>query len=256
MPREFFVEKKSVVRRIWGRSDIILFIFAGSAAEFPLNKAVDWLYYTGKLPGDPLGRLFSTVSYARRIVFSREAEALATIDTMARVHAAVESARGSRIPQWAYRDVLFMLIDYSIRSFELLERRMVASEKEEVFRVFNRVGIRMGLEGLPGSYKEWLVMRRDHMESNLAKSDYTTDLFDRYREHIGRARFIILKEAQKLVIPGPVRKRLGFNSFSLLRPFVVPYRLARLVRLDELVKILLLPSAYKKEIRAMDLADV
>jgi hypothetical protein len=64
-----FVETNSIVRKIWGKSDTVLFIFAGAAAEFALNKAVDWLYYTGKLPSDPLGRLFSTVRYARGIVF-------------------------------------------------------------------------------------------------------------------------------------------------------------------------------------------
>ena len=62
----YFVPESSIVRTIWGKSDTILFIFAGSAAEFALNKAVDWLYYTGKLPADPLGRLFSTVAYARQ----------------------------------------------------------------------------------------------------------------------------------------------------------------------------------------------
>lgn len=67
---EFFVDKDSVVHKIWGKSDTILFIFAGASAEFALNKAVDWLYFTGSLPHDPLGRLFSTVAYARRIVFS------------------------------------------------------------------------------------------------------------------------------------------------------------------------------------------
>ena len=48
----------------------VAFIFAGAAAEFALNKAVDWLYFTGKLPKDPLGRLFTTVEYARQIVSS------------------------------------------------------------------------------------------------------------------------------------------------------------------------------------------
>ena len=77
---EFFVQKDSIVRRIWGKSDTILFIFAGAAAEFALNKAVDWLYFTGRLPADPLGRLFSTVTYARRIVFSKNEEALKAIE--------------------------------------------------------------------------------------------------------------------------------------------------------------------------------
>jgi hypothetical protein len=47
---EFFVEKNSVVRKIWGKSDTVLFIFAGAAAEFALNKAVDWRLFTGRLP--------------------------------------------------------------------------------------------------------------------------------------------------------------------------------------------------------------
>ena len=126
---EYFVEKRSVVRRIWGRSDIILFIFAGASAEFALNKAVDWLYFTGKLPSDPLGRLFSTVSYAREIVFSTKVDANSAIDRIKSIHQAVEHDRGDKIPDWAYRDVLFMLIYYSKAAFELLERKMDLGEK-------------------------------------------------------------------------------------------------------------------------------
>ncbi len=74
----YFVEKNSIVRQIWGKSDTVLFIFAGAAAEFALNKAVDWLYFTGRLPTDPLGRLFSTVSYARKIIFAENEQALKT----------------------------------------------------------------------------------------------------------------------------------------------------------------------------------
>src|SRR5215218_2067320 len=114
---EFFVAKQSVVRQIWGKSDTILFIFAGAAAEFALNKAVDWLYFTGQLPADPLGRLFSTVCYARQIVFSEKEGAHKAIDKMRAIHSAVEANRGATIPDWAYRDVLFMLIHYSIASF-------------------------------------------------------------------------------------------------------------------------------------------
>lgn len=64
-----FVKENSIVREIWGKSDTILFIFAGAAAEFALNKSVDWLYFTGKLPNDPIRRLFSTVEYARKITW-------------------------------------------------------------------------------------------------------------------------------------------------------------------------------------------
>lgn len=44
MGTEYFVDKQSVVRQIWGKSDTILFFFAGTSAEFALNKAVEWLY--------------------------------------------------------------------------------------------------------------------------------------------------------------------------------------------------------------------
>ena len=50
-----FVAPTSIVRRIWGTADTVLFIFAGAAAEFALNKAVDWLYFTGRLPARPTG---------------------------------------------------------------------------------------------------------------------------------------------------------------------------------------------------------
>src|SRR4028118_2146176 len=101
MSIEYFVDKHSIVRQIWGKSDTILFIFAGSAAEFALNKAVDWLYFTGRLPADPLGRLFSTVRYAQQIVFLDKEAALKAIDKISAIHAGVEAARGARIPDWA-----------------------------------------------------------------------------------------------------------------------------------------------------------
>src|SRR5215218_1611600 len=145
---EDFVQANSIVRKIWGKGDTILFIFAGASAEFALNKAVDWLYFTGRLPSDPLGRLFSTVSYARVIVFAQLDAANRAIDKMRDIHSAVEKNRGAKIPDWAYRDVLFMLIHYSIASFELFERKLTLEEKEEVFNVFYRVGRRMGLKEL------------------------------------------------------------------------------------------------------------
>ncbi len=198
---QFFVEKNSIVRKIWGKSDTVLFIFAGAAAEFALNKAVDWLYFTGKLPSDPIGRLFSTVRYARRIVFSSMDDANKAIDTMRQIHTAVEQNRGAAIPDWAYRDVLFMLIHYSIASYELLEKKLCDEEKEEVFNVFYRVGARMGLKELPLTYIEWLPVRKAHLMEDLQKSDHTADLFKQYKKHLGAMRFKVLIEAQKLVVP-------------------------------------------------------
>lgn len=106
---KYFVKKNAIVREIWGKGDTILFIFAGASAEFALNKAVDWLYYTERLPKDPLGRLFSTVSYAREIVFAEKQSALNAIDHINSIHASVENTRGKSIPEWAYRDVFLCL---------------------------------------------------------------------------------------------------------------------------------------------------
>ena len=76
---KYFVHPQSVVRKIWGRSDVVMLIFSGAAAEFSLNRAVDWLFFTGKLPADPIGRLFSTLTYAQSIIFTTESTAKKTI---------------------------------------------------------------------------------------------------------------------------------------------------------------------------------
>lgn len=250
---EYFVVKDSIVKQIWGKADTILFIFAGAAAEFALNKAVDWLYFTGRLPSAPLGRLFSTVGYARKIVFSEKRAALRVIDSMTAIHTKVEEKRGTRIPDWAYRDVLFMLIDYSIRAFEVLERRLTSGEKQEVFNVFHRVASRMGIKGLPETFQEWEIMRRDHLDKNLERSHFTNDLYTRYRKHLGPMRYRLLLEAQKLVVPKEVFTLLGFCRTSLLGPLIRIYKQSRKLRLDRLMKALILPSGYKKEIRALDI---
>jgi hypothetical protein len=249
---QFFVEKHSIVRKIWGKSDTILFIFAGASAEFALNKAVDWLYFTGRLPADPIGRLFSTVRYARRIVFSSEEEAHKAIDSIRDIHNAVEASRGAEIPDWAYRDVLFMLIHYSIAAYELLERKLNAEEKEEVYNVFFRMGNRMGVKALPLVYKEWLPVRDAHLEADLQKSDYTADLFKQYKKHLGAMRFRVLIEGQKLVVPQRVKELLNFRDFSLLSPVVPVYKVSRLMKMDWLLKSVLLPSDYKDQINELD----
>jgi hypothetical protein len=249
---EFFVEKKSIVREIWGKGDTILFVFAGAAAEFALNKAVDWLYYTGRLPADPLARLFSTVQYARDIIFSEIEAALNSIDKITAIHKSVEKQRGAKIPDWAYRDVLFMLIDYSIRSYEVLERKLLLREKEEVFDVFYRVGERMGLAGLPESYQQWLQMREAHLEDDLIKSEFTKDLYRQYKKHLGLLRYKLFIEGQILVVPAKVNALLKLGKFSLLAPVLHFYKLLRLLRLDWLFKLLIFPFKYKQQIRELD----
>lgn len=249
---ELFAEENSVVRKIWGKSDTVLFIFAGAAAEFALNKAVDWLYFTGKLPADPLGRFFSTVSYARKIVFSSMEEANKSIDIIQQIHKSVEQNRGASIPDWAYRDVLFMLIHYSISSYELLENKLTDDEKEEVYNVFYRVGIRMGLTALPLTYIEWLPVRESHLNENLQKSEYTVDLFKIYKKHLGTLRYKILIETQKLVVPNKVKELLHWDDSPLFKPMIQLYKMSRLIKMNGILKDILLPPDYKKQIKELD----
>lgn len=250
--KKLFVDKNSIVRQIWGKADTILFIFCGAAAEFSLNKAVDWLYFTGKLPSDPLGRLFSTVNYAKEIIYSTEQEANKSIDKISTIHKGVETNRGLKIPDWAYRDVLYMLIDYSIAAFELLERKLSTAEKEEIFEVFKRVGQRMNLKDLPENYVNWLNDRDLHMKNNLVKSQFTTDLFFQYKKHLGYFRYQIVLEGQKLILPKHIKKLLNFSSITLLKPMIFIYKISRKLKLDKYLKIALMPPKYYNQIISLD----
>jgi hypothetical protein len=250
-----FVSKGSIVRRIWGNSDTVLLVFAGSAAEFALNRSVDWLYYTGRLPADPIGRLFSTVRYARDIIFSPVDRALGAIDQITAIHNGVEKGRGLKIPDSAYRDVLFMLIDYTIRSFELLERKLTVGEREEIFDVFLRVGTRMRLAGLPENYTAWVVMREDHLERNLVYSELTKDLYGRYRKSLGYFRHRVLIGGQALLVPPRVKELLRLPAGSGMRVVVFFYKVARFIRMDRVVKAIVLPAAYRAQVAALDARD-
>jgi ER-bound oxygenase mpaB/B'/Rubber oxygenase, catalytic domain len=249
----WFVNKDSIVRKIWGNADTTLFIFAGAAAEFALNKAVDWLYFTGKLPADPLGRLFSTVEYSRKIIFSERDTALRAIDQITAIHKGIEKNRGAQIPDWAYRDVLFLLIDYSIRSFELLEQKLTETEKSEVFNVFYRVGARMQLAGLPDSFGQWQIMREEHLLHNLVSSEFTTDLYKQYKKHLGWARFSVLKQVQLLLVPESVKKMLLSGKIRWIAPVLQVYKLLRVIKLEASLKHALLPAAYKAQILELDI---
>jgi len=249
---EYFVEPHSIVRTIWGKADTVLFIFAGAAAEFAVNKAVDWLYFTGRLPADPLGRLFSTVDYARQIVFAERAGAERAIDTITAIHAGVEARRGAQIPDWAYRDVLFMLMDYSIRAYEALERPLTTAEKQEVVGVFGRVGQRMGIPEVPTTYAEWLPAREQHLARDIVRSAYTTDLYQQYRRHLGPVRYWLVLEAQRLVTPLPVRQLLGLGRATWLPALLPFYRRTQGLALSRWARESLLPEAYKAQIQALD----
>ena len=231
---------------------MVLFIFAGSAAEFALNRAVDWLFFTGKLPNDPIGRLFTTATYAQQIVFADEMIASATLNRIRAVHSAVERKRGRSIPDWAHRDVLYMLIDYSERAHDLLERPLTADEQHELYDVFYRVGVGLGIPDLPTSYTEWKVDRQAHVRRDLVESEGTKELFERYRRALGSWRYRLMVRIQAMLAPEHVRRLLGFHSTEWLRPLVRVYAVLVRIGLRPIIQRLLMPAQYLAAARGLD----
>ena len=247
-----FVRKGSIVRTIWGDGDMVLLVFAGSAAEFALNRAVDWLFFTGKLPSDPIGRLFATASYAQQIVFADTATATHTLDGIRAVHEAIERQRGQPIPDWAHRDVLYMLIDYSERAHELLARPLSAAEQTELYDVFYRVGSGLRIPDLPPSYAQWRVDRDSHLRRDLHQSDGTTALYAQYREYLGAWRYRLLLRIQAILVPEHVRGLLRLKSGEWLRPLLRVYPILVRAGLRSLIQRLLMPSKYLAAVRTLD----
>ena len=247
-----FVHRHSIVRTIWADPDLVLLIFAGSAAEFALNRAVDWLFFTGELPRDPIGRLFSTVRYAQEIVFVDEARARQTLDRINAQHASVEHERGQTIPDWAYRDVLYMLIDYSERAYALLYGPLTQPQKDDLFEVFLRIGEGLQVRELPGSYTDWQLDRRRHLLRDLRHSKHTSMLYEAYRRHLGRWRYYLLLEVQALLVPDEVRRLLRLHSNKLMSGLAQTYGIIDSSKLRSLVHTLLIPSRYWAEVRSFD----
>jgi len=247
-----FVAPGSVVRKIWGDPELVLLIFAGSAAEFALNRAVDWLFFTGKIPNDPIGRLFSTVRYAQEIVFADEETARRTLGRINAIHGAVERQRGQTIPGWAFKDVLYMLVDYSERAHQLLYGPLKAAEREELYAGFRRVGEGLNIEELPEGYVQWRGDRLAHMERDLAFGKHTALLDEQYRRHLGAWRYQILLGVQALLVPDLVRRLLRLRRRAVFSALVGGYSHLEVPGLRPLVRRLLIQPRYWGEVDKFD----
>ncbi|HEU5169431.1 MAG TPA: oxygenase MpaB family protein [Gemmatimonadales bacterium] len=241
-----------VTRRIWSRGDAVLLIFAGAAAEFALNRAVDWLFVTGALPRDPIGRVFRTVRYAQRIAFGAAADAQRALEQIGRAHAAVEAARGQTIPAWAHRAVLYMLIYYSERAHTLLEGSLAPIDQQDLYDDFRRIGEGLGIPALPPSYETWGADRVRQVAEDLAWSDHTAALYAAYRHQLGPWRYALLRRVQAVLLPPPIRRMLRLPSPRLASAIDV-YQVLRAVHLGSWVQRALVPPRYWAELRQLDL---
>jgi hypothetical protein len=66
----------------------------------------------------------------------------------------------------------------------------------------------------------------------------------------------LLQQGQLLVVPEPVKKMLNLGNIPLLKPVVWGYKISRKMKLDGLLKAIILPPAYKAEIQDLDRAPV
>ena len=231
---------------------MVLLVFAGAAAEFALNRAVDWLFFTGKLPDDPIGRLFSTAGYSQQIVFADAATASRTLDRIRAVHEAVERERGQKIPDWAHRDVLYMLIDYSERAHELLARPLSTDEQRDLYDVFYRVGTGLRIPDLPRTYVGWRVDRERHLRRDLLCGRGTEALYAQYRNQLGPWRYHLLRWIQAMLVPAHVRGLLRLRSGESLRPLARFYPMLVRAGLRPIIQWLLMPSKYLAAVQGLD----
>ncbi|HEU5103106.1 MAG TPA: oxygenase MpaB family protein [Roseiflexaceae bacterium] len=212
------------IQRIWGSPDAILLFFAGGAAEFAAIKAVDWLFFTNRLPAAPIERFFETVRFAQRVFFGTHSQAAATIASITRIHRQVEAARGTPIPEWAYRDVLFLLIDYGERAHAIIYGPMSSADRQAHFEAILAIGHAMELPGLPASYAAYQAQRHQQLLDDYAASALTERLFASYRAAIGAWRYWLLRLIQASLLPDELRPVFGLRANWLVDSMLPCYR--------------------------------
>ncbi len=241
-----------VMRRTWGSTDAIAIIFAGSAAEFAVNREVDWLFWTNALPNAPIERFFETVRFAQAIAFGTPDEAQDAIDGVNRAHAAVERSRGSSIPAWSYRDVLFMLIDYGERAYEIVYGPLSQQERETSFRWSVGLGQAMHMSDLPMTYADYKVHRRKHLQQNIVHSEWTDLLYRSYREHLGPWRYRAMLDLQGSLVPSEVATALGLTRRRRVDVLLRIYRHLPRRHLLRTFGPVFLPSRYAAQLAALE----
>jgi ER-bound oxygenase mpaB/B'/Rubber oxygenase, catalytic domain len=245
----------AVTRRIWGSPDAIMLFFAGGAAEFAAIKAVDWLFFTGRLPGAPVERFFETVRFAQGVFFADPGGATEAVERINRIHRRVEQARGEEIPQWAYRDMLFILIDYGERAHEVVFGAMTEAERASHFGVALALGRAMRLSGLPATYADYRDQRHRQLSEDYARGPLTEELYASYRRALGPLRYRLLRLVQASVLPEELRDVLRLVPHPIVEELLSCYRFVpgggnKLRPLHGV----LLPSRFAKQLRRMERA--
>ncbi len=211
------------------------------------------LFFTGRLPGAPVERFFETVRFAQGVFFADPASATDAVERINRIHRRVEEARGEEIPQWAYRDMLFILIDYGERAHEAVFGAMTEAERASHFGVALALGQAMRLSGLPATYADYRDQRHRQLLEDYARGPLTEELYASYRRALGPWRYRLLRLVQASVLPEELRGVLRLESNPLVDELLQYYRFVpgggnKLRPLHGV----LLPGRFAKQLRKME----
>src|SRR4051812_23415106 len=191
-----------ITRSIWGEAENILLIYAGAAAEFALNPESHWLFYTGKLPSDPLHRFAATLRYQRKLFFLPQEGVRAMARRIKDIHRDVEEKRSREqgeitISDQAYLQVFSMLIEYGILGYEYLHRRkMTHEEKETYFDDMRAIALMMEIQDFPRDYARYLTRRTRMVIRELQSNVFTPKLMDAYRKGLPLFCYWVLRQFQ------------------------------------------------------------
>ncbi len=113
----------------------------------------------------------------------------------------------------------------------------------------------MNIPGLPAGHKEWQATREKHLQEDLINSAFTNDLYLQYKKKLGTLRYWVLIQVQMQLVPERVTKLLQFNGRRWIKPVLSIYKLLRKISLERFFKNILLPAAYKNQIKALDITS-
>ena len=189
------------------------------------------------------------------LFFADPTGAADAVERINRIHRSVEEARGEEIPQWAYRDMLFILIDYGKRAHEVVFGPMTEAERASHFGVGLALGRAMHLSGLPSTYAAYRVQRHQQLLEDYARGPLTDDLYASYCRALGPWRYRLLRLVQASVLPEELRDVLRLEPHPLVDELLQCYRFVpgggnKLRPLHGV----LLPGRFAKRLRDMERA--
>ena len=235
-------------RRVWSDPTCMLLVFVGASAEFPLNPSVDWLFYTGRLPADPIARFLSTIDYLRQLMVADDETRNIQASNLKQLHLKLEEKRGCQIPPESYRDVLCMDTIYSIRSVPLVTGAdLTLCEKDSIVRDMSSIGEQMGIPDLPWTYDQLCEQRKERIPL-WVRNDFTSRLLKSYRRALGPVTYELLISAYSMLVEPEMLARLGIGKRILSSPIRWTLTPACRTGLIHLLYRLLLPRKIKPAI--------